>query len=220
MRRLVLVALVACLVRGAPARAEVENATDFVRTVGYEMPAVLHDAHTIEEKREKLLPFIARIVDVPAVARFCLGRYWAMATPQEKQDYQHLFLSVLVNTIATWGSNYGQTSTQTAFEMGKPYVEAGETFVPTAVQSGNSPTAHITWVVDMNATPPKILDVVAEGISLRATQRSDYLSYLRHHDGDIPAFIQVLRNRSHDIGGNPFASVPSAHPPEAAVTVR
>ncbi len=220
MRRRVLLAVAACLALWTPAQADDGNAADFVRAVGHEMPNVLHNAHTIEEKREALQPFIARVVDVPAVARFCLGRYWATATPQQQQDYQQLFFSVLINTIATWSGNYGQTRTPTAVEMGAPFVQEDETFVPTTVQSGELPAAHITWVVNMNARPPRIRDVVAEGISLRATQRSDYLSYLRHHDGDIAAFIAVLRSRSHDIGGNPFTSVGAARPPLSGPAAR
>ena len=77
------------------------------------------------------------------------------------------------------------------------------------MQTGVAPAAHITWIVNMESTPPKILDVVAEGLSLRVTQRSDYLAYLGRHDGDIQAFIGTLRQRAHDASGNPFTSAPA-----------
>lgn len=215
MRRVaVAVIFGVCLGWVVPGRAadDAPTAGEFIRQVGREMPAVLAGAKTIEEKRARLLPFVARLVDVPAVARFCLGRYWSRATSGQQQDYQSLFLSVLVNTIATWAGSYGSAGDKVSFAMERPRLQADGTHVPTTVQTGLAPAAHITWIIDMQATPPKILDVVAEGLSLRVTQRSDYMAYLGQHGGDIQAFIETLRQRAHDAYGNPFTSASPVRP--------
>lgn len=213
-RQLAAIVVGACLVWAAPGRAAdvAPTASEFIRQVGHEMPAVLAGAKTIEDKRARLLPFIARVVDVPAVARFCLGRYWERATAEQRQDYQSLFLSVLVNTIATWSGGFGNTGGQVSFAMQRVTAQADGTHVPTTVQTGSAPAAHITWIVNMDVRPPRVLDVVAEGLSLRVTQRSDYLAYLGRHDGDIQAFLGTLRQRAHDASGNPFTSVPPIRP--------
>ena len=39
----------------------------------------------------------------------------------------------------------------------------------------------------------RIADVVAEGMSLRITQRSDYSSYLSHNGGDVDKLIAGMR---------------------------
>ena len=51
----------------------------------------------------------------------------------------------------------------------------------------------MTWVVDGTDGQPRIVDVVAEGVSLRQTQRSDYASYIQQHGGNVEALIQALR---------------------------
>jgi phospholipid transport system substrate-binding protein len=50
-------------------------------------------------------------------------------------------------------------------------------------------------VADENGTP-KIIDVIAEGTSLRLTQRSDYASFLAHNGGNIDALIAALREQA------------------------
>ena len=177
------------------------DALAFVRRVGHDMPTVLSGAHTIDEKRARLLPFIARVVDVNSAARYCLGRYWAHATAGQQQAFSSLFLSVLVNEIAMWTGNYENPGITTSVEMQKPVVQAEQTEVPTIVKVGEAPPAHITWFVNMRGEQPTILDVAAEGISLRATERGDLMGYLSQHGGDVDGLIAVLRQRALATGG-------------------
>ena len=39
-------------------------------------------------------------VDVARIARFCLGRFWASATPAQQAEYTTLFHQVLLNEIS------------------------------------------------------------------------------------------------------------------------
>ncbi len=177
------------------------DALAFVRRVGHDMPTILSGAHTIDEKRARLLPFIARVVDVDSAARYCLGRFWAHATPGQQQAFSGLFLSVLVNEIAMWTGNYENPGITASVEMQKPVVQADQTEVPTIVKVGQAPPAHITWFVNMRGEQPRILDVAAEGISLRATERGDLMGYLSQHGGDVDGLIAVLRQRALATGG-------------------
>ena len=58
----------------------------------------------------------------------------------------------------------------------------------------NSPT-NVDWVISNPAATPKIIDVVAEGTSMRLTQRSDYASYLAHNNNDINSLISAMRQQ-------------------------
>jgi phospholipid transport system substrate-binding protein len=53
----------------------------------------------------------------------------------------------------------------------------------------------VQWVVDSSTGSPKIVDVVAEGTSLRLTQRSDYASYLERHGNDIGQLLAALHRQ-------------------------
>jgi len=166
----------------------------FIRDIGQQFPHVVADAGTTDERRRRLTPFITRIVDVQAVARFCLGRYWQVATPEQHARYQGLFLKSLVNTIAgrmaTYQGGVGHVVVQ------QPVVHPDGTYVPTLVKGATTPEMHVSWVVEADHQPMQIIDVVAEGISLRLAKRSDFIAYLAQHDGDIGKFLDALERQT------------------------
>ena len=201
---------VLCLVCAAfTGAAAAPDATAFVRQVGNEMPGVLAGTHTIEERRARLMPFIEHVVDVPAVAAYCLGHYWKLATAAQQQQLQSLFLSVVVNTIATWTDDHKGFGMKANVVMQAPIPRADGTYVPTLVQAGDAPVVNITWVVDMQDQPARILDVMADGISVRRMERSDFVGYLNHTGGDIDGLIGVLRKRALAMGGLTDSAAPA-----------
>jgi phospholipid transport system substrate-binding protein len=166
----------------------------FIRDVGQQFPKVLGDAGTTEAKRKRLTPFIAEVVDVEAVSRFCLGRYWAVATPAQRSRYEALFLKSLVNSVANRMANYSDGLGHVVVET--PMVHPDGTYVPTRVKGSTTPEVHVSWVVETNRSPMRIVDVVAEGMSLRLAKRSDFVAYLARHDGDINAFLDALERQT------------------------
>jgi phospholipid transport system substrate-binding protein len=60
------------------------------------------------------------------------------------------------------------------------------------VERPNNAPATVDWVVGQAASAPKIVDLVAEGTSLRVTQRQDYASYLSQNANNIDALIQAI----------------------------
>nr|WP_321986405.1 ABC transporter substrate-binding protein [uncultured Lichenicoccus sp.] len=167
----------------------------FIRDVGRQFPQVLDGASTLADKRARLAPFIARVVDVEAVARFALGRHWAAATPAQRQRYVALFLKSLVNNIANRMASYQGGLGHIAILP--PVVHPdGSTWVPTLVQGTGTPEARVSWVVETDPPPMRIIDVVAEGMSLRLAKRSDFDAYLSRHGDDMAAFLDALQRQT------------------------
>ena len=50
-------------------------------------------------------------------------------------------------------------------------------------------------VTDGSGGTMRISDVVAEGMSLRMTQRSDYASFMARNGGDVGALIAALKKQ-------------------------
>ncbi len=167
----------------------------FIRDVGRQFPQVLDGATTTADKRARLTPFIARVVDVEAVARFALGRHWAAASPAQRQRYVALFLKSLVNNIANRMASYQGGLGHIAILP--PVVHPdGTTWVPTLVRGTGTPEARVAWVVETIPAPMRIVDVVAEGMSLRLAKRSDFDAYLSRHGDDIAAFLDALQRQT------------------------
>ena len=58
--------------------------------------------------------------------------------------------------------------------MGRSRPQDEEAVVSTTVVRPNNPPTAVDWIIANPSGAPKIIDVVAEGTSLRLTQRQDY----------------------------------------------
>ena len=56
------------------------------------------------------------------------------------------------------------------------------------------------WLVSTDSGSLKIIDVIAEGTSLRLTQRSDYAAYLSHNNNSVQALIDALKQQASQPG--------------------
>lgn len=168
----------------------------FIQDVGRQLGQALVGADTLAERRRRLVGFIGRVVDVPVVAQFCLGRYWRLATPAQRQRFQGLFLRSLTNAVALRASSY--QSGLGHVTVGSPVEHADGLYVPTLVQAEGKPEVHVAWVVEAGRSPFRIVDVMAEGMSLRLAKRSDFTAYITQHGGDIDHFLDALQRQ---VGG-------------------
>lgn len=191
IRRTLLSLLLATLPAWLSA-AESFDAAAFVRRAGSQLAEIVNQPGSIQEKRSQLQPFIDRVADVDSVARFCLGRYWRQATPEQQREYLHLFHAILMrNILSRINEERGQAGVHVTINRAEPRED--EYYVATVVERADNPPANVTWVVADESGTPKIVDVIAEGTSLRLTQRSDYASFLAHNGGNIDALIAALR---------------------------
>jgi phospholipid transport system substrate-binding protein len=102
-----------------------------------------------------------------------------------------LFHEVLVTNITSKLGEYQGV----AFTMGRSKPQDDQAVVSTTVVRPNNPPTAVDWIISDPARDPKIVDVVAEGTSLRLTQRQDYASYLVHNNGSIDALIAAMKNQ-------------------------
>ena len=173
-----------------------EKAAAFVKSTGDRLVAVVNGPGSISAKRAAMAQIINSDVDVEGIARFCLGRYWKQATPEQQKKYLVLFHEVLVTNItAKLGEYQGVT-----FTMGRSRPQEEEAVVSTTVVRPNNPPTAVDWIIANPSGAAKIIDVVAEGTSLRLTQRQDYGSYLQHNNGNVDALIAAMKNQVSQSG--------------------
>ncbi len=164
------------------------SASAEVKTFADQLVAIVNSSQSNSAKKAALGPVIDRNVDVNKIARFCLGRFWATATPAQQSQYLTIFHQVLLNNIQGHLGEYAGVS----YVMNGETQKGEATLVGTAITRPNAPTANVQWVVDSNN---KVVDVVAEGTSLRLTERQDYASYLGQHNNDIAALLTALQRK-------------------------
>jgi len=175
----------------ASAESAADRAAAFVKATGEQLVGVVNGPGSIQEKRQRLQQVIDKAVDVEGVARFCLGRYWNNATPEQRKQYVALFHDVLLqNFTGKLGEYQG-----VRFTMGRTRSGDDTQVVSTVLERPNNPPTNVEWIVSQESGQPKIVDVKAEGTSLRLTQRNDYASYLARNNFSVQALIDAMRQQ-------------------------
>jgi len=185
-------ALVLAATIGATASyADDAEAAAFLKSFAGQMAAVVNGPGDANAKGQALTPLIDTNVDVATIARFCLGRFWNSATPAQQARYVTVFHKVMLNNIRGHLGEYQGVS----FEMTGTRPQGDDVVVGTIINRPNQPPANVGWVVSRATGSPKVVDVVAEGASLRLQQRDDYASYLRQHSYSVDALTAALERQ-------------------------
>jgi phospholipid transport system substrate-binding protein len=174
------------------ARAQpAEQAVTFVKRTSDQLVAIVNSDGSPQEKRRRLQAVIDSTVDVDDIARFCLGRFWRLATPDQQLEYMPLFHDLLVTEIAGHLGEYQGVRVT----MGLARASSDTEIVITTVERPNNPPLQIDWVVATNTGGPRIVDLLAQGTSLRLTKSADFTAYLARHQYNIHELVEGMRQR-------------------------
>jgi phospholipid transport system substrate-binding protein len=152
----------------------------------------------IEQRRQRVAAILRRAVDVEGVGRFILGRYWRTATPEQQQEYLQLFEETLIHNLA---SRFGEYQ-GVRFALGRNQTRTEEdALVSTVVERPGMAPFSLDWRVADVGGQPRVVDVIAEGTSLRLTQRSEYASVISRNGGNVAALLSAMRNQVRQLAG-------------------
>ncbi|GAJ27928.1 ABC transporter substrate-binding protein [Acidomonas methanolica] len=184
-----LAAVATMAVSGArPALAD--EASDFVKSFGGQLVAIVNSDEPLEKKKQDVLPLLQKNLDIAEIGKFCLGRYWRAATPEQQKRYLSLFDHVLVNAIT---DRIGDYRGVTFIVTGTSHAPTGE-LVSAKIDRPGQPEADMQLLV-VNNSGYKVVDMIGEGASLRLTQRQDYSAYLQRHNGNVNTLNDALQRQ-------------------------
>ena len=172
------------------------RAVDFIKTSTDQLVTIVNSSATPAEKRRRLREVIDAAVDVDDVGRFCLGRFWHIATPDQQKQYMLVFNDLLVAQIAGHLGEYAGVRVT----MGLSRTFRDTEIVITTVDRPDTPSIRVDWVVGTGTGAAKIVDLVAEGTSMRITQASDFTAFLAHHQYNIQDLIDGMLQKNAQTG--------------------
>lgn len=199
MKRRLLIAspalAVALLALPRPGRAEIDTAraAAFVRDAGNELVAAINDQRSdVAARREKVAAVLRRAVDIEGTGRFILGRYARQASPAELAEYNRLYDDIIVrNLSARFGEYRG-----VRFSLGRAQQRTEEdVLVNTIIERPNAAPFSLDWRVAEVGGQPRVVDVIAEGTSLRLTTRSEYSAVIQRNGGRLAALLDAMRSQ-------------------------
>ena len=189
------VLLAAALAWPRESRAEIDpaRAAAFVRDAGNELVAAINDTRSdVATRREKVAAVLRRAVDIEGTGRFILGRYVRQASPAELAEYNRLFDDIIVrNLSARFGEYRG-----VRFSLGRTQQRTEEdVLVNTIIERPGQPAFSLDWRVAAVGGQLRVVDVIAEGTSLRLTTRSEYSAVIQRNGGRVSALLDAMRNQ-------------------------
>jgi phospholipid transport system substrate-binding protein len=168
-----------------------DQAVSFVRDSAGALVAIANGSGSAQEKHQRIREVLDRSVDLPGIARVCLGRFWHTASPQQQLQYTTLSRDLIVTKIADHLGDYQGVR----LTMGPARTRDGTEIVSTTVERPGDPADEVDWVVSTSTGQPKIVDLLAEGTSMRETQGSDFAAYLASHQYDVHQLIEGLQQK-------------------------
>ncbi len=193
-RFLTLTAVAACSMAGlVVARAGMDPAA-FVQDLGDQAIDTLTGPDVTPAIRaERFRTLLAQNFDVPAIGKTVLGRYWKVATDEERGEYLTLFEDFLVANYAKRFAEY----TGQKFKVRGVRSEGGDLMtVQTLIQTpdGGEP-ARLDWLMRDAGSAYKILDLKIEGISMSETHRAEFASVIQSSGGKVSGLLDALRTK-------------------------
>ncbi|WP_366657881.1 ABC transporter substrate-binding protein [Fodinicurvata sp. EGI_FJ10296] len=181
------------LLRSATA-ATGSDAARFIESMGDEVLSVLNRPGLNQaEATAEFGRLFREGFDIPTIGRFVLGRYWNVATPEQRRDFVSLFEQMVINTYARRFSDYsGERFRVTA---AREETETDTIVVTEVSQPGNPDAAEVAWRVRDREQGHQIIDVIIEGVSMGVTQRQEFSSVIERAGGSIDALLERMRTQ-------------------------
>ena len=200
MRRWLLiggaVVIAGILVTGRPAAAAADPAA-VITDLGNQALQALGRNVAPSQRVARFRQLFSADFDVPGIARFVLGRYWQIATPQQQQE----FISLFTNYIAlAYSERLAEYSGETLRVTGSRAAAAGSMVSSEILRPNGAPPAKIDWLLTQENGAYKISDVIVEGVSMAVTQRSEFASVIQRDGGQVQGLITALQRKTEAAG--------------------
>jgi phospholipid transport system substrate-binding protein len=201
-RRDLKAAFTFCLLAAAlfvlPASGEAldtKQAASFLANLQERAASRLGDASLSEQQKEDhFRKLFNENFDVPAIGRFVIGRYWRAASPEEQKTFLAVFEDAMVQRflplLAENSSERFQIGTVTPDSRNENMA-----LIDSRINRSEGEPYKVSWRVRETNGDFKILDIVAEGVSMAITLRSEYGTVLKNNGGKLTPLTEALREK-------------------------
>jgi phospholipid transport system substrate-binding protein len=185
--------LLAALFAGqARAQAAQDAGRFLVELTGRAVDQLTEPGLSDDEQERRFRSLIGDGFDIPAIGRFALGRYWRRASEEEQTAFLAAFEDMIVHRFLPMFAEY--SGDKISIGVARPFKNNSNFIsVSSKLLRDEGETVRIDWRVRRRDDGFRIVDIVAEGISIAVTLRSEYTSVLKQNGGDVGALARKLR---------------------------
>lgn len=177
-----------------PATLGATPAESFVAEMGNKAFASLGEKNLSQnERKTRFHALLRNAFDMPQIARFTLGRYWRIASNEEKSEFTNLFVRFFAQA---YSNRFGDLGGKKFVVTQSRAISASQSLVLSEIIIPGKPSIKVNWRVRSKGRHYKVVDVVVEGISMSVTQRDEFVSVIRQTGGRVSGLIRALRRKT------------------------
>ena len=178
----------------AKADVDVNKADAFVREVTNEGIEDIINANVPQSvKDERFAKLFNNALDLDFIGQFVLGRYWKLATPEQKKSFISVYREL---NIKTWSARFDEFKGKSFNFVGStPSTSKNQVFINTTVAMDQGEPAKVVWRVKQNGDKFRIVDIIIENVSLAITARNEYTAFIKNNGGNIDVLIADLQKK-------------------------
>jgi phospholipid transport system substrate-binding protein len=181
----------AALARSLPAAADTDPA-EFIGSLGNQALEVLRDSTSLYQKQTFFHQLLSQDFDLSGISRFVLGPYWRVASEAERGEFQQLFE---YHVMMTYGPRLADYRSQGLKVIGKRLDPLGLVVTSQILRPQGTPPIPVDWRLSVCDGLYKVSDIVIEGISMAATQRSEVAQMIQRNGGRVESLLAIMRQR-------------------------
>ncbi len=178
----------------AKADVDVAKADAFVRKVTSEgIEEIINAPVSQAVKDQRFEKLFNDALDLDFIGQFVLGRYWKIATPEQRKDFIKVYREL---NIKTWSARFDEFKGKSFVFVGStPSTSKNQVFINSTVAMNQGAPAKVIWRVKQTGSSFKIVDIIIENVSLAITARNEYTAFIKNNGGNINALIADLQKK-------------------------
>jgi phospholipid transport system substrate-binding protein len=162
---------------------------ELVRVLGNEALEVIRSDTSPAQKQAFFHQLLRQDFDLPGIAQFVLGPYWRVASESERHEFRRLFEDYVVRVYSERFARYGGESLRVTGSRSDPEGAV----VTSEIVRPNRPPIKVDWRLSTKDGLYKISDVVIDGASMRASERSEFASVIQRSGGQVQGLLAIMR---------------------------
>jgi phospholipid transport system substrate-binding protein len=169
------------------------DARTFVKSTSDRVISVITSSGSSSSKEDKLDDIFIEVMDIDWIAKFVLGKYWNTLDDAKKTQYMKQYREYLIASYVPLFKDYnGQKMDIKDIKT----IKQSQYLVVTDIEPSDPQSAsyRVEYRVHFDNGNFRVRDIIAEGISMITTQRSDFASILNTSGFD--SLIQKLKDKS------------------------
>ncbi len=167
--------LVAWLLLAAASPASVSSPTEVIEVAVRQVVRVVQDTGlagpaAAERHREEIREIVENLFDFPEMTRRCLGPHWADRTAQEREEFVHLFASILEHSYFGKIENFSGEKMLYISET----TDGDDATVRSRVIIGGKDEVSVDYRLRLVGSRWAVYDVIIDGVSIVSTYRAQF----------------------------------------------